>query len=208
MSFLSILRSSLHARRTTLQFGTPPSWYVANITPACRQRRLETQNQKFAERPRWPAYTSVLLICCFCRSAESDLCVPDPFTCLPRSYNSCNLNPTLRRGVAHRSRACADMFGFCASSLLLGLKTVTNVHPHIPTLIPPSPTSHKPQSLQHQHAIKHDRNCTLPCTLPTASCRSRCVPLIPCSWTQPRLLTLSHSEKWGVGVRGSPFMSS
>ena len=107
------------ARKThdTPLFGTPKSWYVANITPACRQLRLETRNQLFAERPRWPAYTSVLLICCFCCSAESEQCVPDPFTCLPRSYNSCNLNPTLRRGVAHRSRACAEMFGVCVPSL-------------------------------------------------------------------------------------------
>ena len=133
--------------------------------------------------------------------------MPDPFTCLLRSYNSCNLNPTLRRGVAHRSRACADMFSFCAPSLLLGLKTVTNVHPHIPTLIPPSPTSHEPQSLQHQHAIKHDLNCNLPCTLPTASCRSRCIPLIPsCSWAQRPLLSLSlirRSGEWGSRGPGS-----
>ena len=100
-------------------FGNPQpqSWYVANITPACRQARLETRNQLFAERPRWPAYTSVLLICCFCCSAESEQCVPDLFTCLPRSYNSCNLNPTLRRGVAHRNRACAKMFARAAEEM-------------------------------------------------------------------------------------------
>ena len=141
---MSFCRSSLHARRTTLQFGTPPSWYVANITPACRQRRLETQIQKFAERPRWPAYTSVLLICCFCCSAESEQCVPDLFTCLPRSYNaetSTQRSAEVLRIEVAPVRTC---FGFCAPSLLLGLKTVTNV-----LQSPPHPTPHPHPSLSH-----------------------------------------------------------